>query len=90
MSSSGGSTSGANENCRQCILLGACGATELLPQDPSLPADLFTSCLTTPIRMALRWYVLQTSGKLVKGVTRDMIDKYVNVGSFIILTKIAV
>ncbi|CAF3903434.1 unnamed protein product [Rotaria sordida] len=41
------------------ILLGACSENELLPMNPELPADLFTSCLTTPIRIALRWYVLQ-------------------------------
>lgn len=38
------------------ILLCACGANEILPLNPELPADLFTSCLTTPIRMALRWF----------------------------------
>ena len=25
--------------------------------NPELPADLFTSCLTTPIKVALRWWV---------------------------------
>lgn len=75
-SSSSSSTNGAETYNRQCILLGACGTTELLPQDPHLPADLFTSSLTTPIRMALRWYVLQTSGnKLVKGITKELVDK---------------
>lgn len=44
-------------NAKNTILLAACGNNELLPQNPELPADLFTSCLTTPIRMALRWYV---------------------------------
>ena len=39
------------------ILLGACGAKEVLPMNPKLPADLFTSCLTTPIRTALHWCV---------------------------------
>ena len=38
------------------IMLGACGANALLPQQHELPADLFTSCLTTPIRVALKWY----------------------------------
>ena len=36
----------------QDILLGACGENELLPMDPELPADLFTSCLTTQIGRA--------------------------------------
>lgn len=40
---------------KNCIQLAACEATELLPMNPDLPADLFTSCLTTPIKIALRW-----------------------------------
>ena len=42
--------------CR-CIQLAACGAKEMLPMNPDLPADLFTSCLTTPIKTALQWCV---------------------------------
>ncbi|CAH8605338.1 unnamed protein product [Heterobilharzia americana] len=41
------------------IMLAACGKDEDLPQNPNLPADLFTACLTTPIRMALRWHWLR-------------------------------
>lgn len=41
------------------ILLAACGRTESLPTNPDLPADLFTCCLTTPIEIALRFFVLQ-------------------------------
>lgn len=33
------------------ILLAACSANELLPQNPELPADVFTACLTTPIKV---------------------------------------
>lgn len=40
---------------RDCILLAACGAYETLPQNSELPADVFTACLTTPIKIALRW-----------------------------------
>ena len=40
---------------KNCIQLAACSAMELLPMTPELPADLFTSCLTTPIKIALRW-----------------------------------
>lgn len=40
---------------KNCIQLAACEAHELLPMLPDLPADLFTSCLTTPIKIALRW-----------------------------------
>ena len=36
-----------------CILLAACGANELLPQSPHVPADVFTACLTTPIKASL-------------------------------------
>ncbi len=36
---------------RECILLAACGANEVLPQSPDLPADVFTACLTTPIKV---------------------------------------
>ena len=58
------------------ILLCACGENELLPMDPDLPADLFTSCLTTPIRIALRWYVLQKNiSRLNPNINQDMIDK---------------
>uniref|UniRef100_A0A673ZV90 Regulatory associated protein of MTOR complex 1 n=1 Tax=Salmo trutta TaxID=8032 RepID=A0A673ZV90_SALTR len=39
---------------KNCIQLAACEASELLPMNPDLPADLFTSCLTTPIKIALQ------------------------------------
>jgi regulator-associated protein of mTOR len=38
-----------------CIQLAACGPKEMLPMNPELPADLFTCCLTTPIKTALFW-----------------------------------
>ncbi|VDL99851.1 unnamed protein product [Schistocephalus solidus] len=41
------------------IMLAACREFEDLPQHPDLPADLFTACLTTPIRTALKWHWLQ-------------------------------
>lgn len=28
----------------------------MLPQQPELPADVFTAALTTPIKVALRWF----------------------------------
>lgn len=43
--------------------------------NPELPADLFTSCLTTPIKMALRWFVMQNQGKLAPRISMDMLDK---------------
>ncbi|KAL4881006.1 raptor N-terminal caspase like domain-containing protein [Aspergillus karnatakaensis] len=42
-----------------CIILAACQKNESLPTNPDLPADLFTCCLTTPIEIALRFFVLQ-------------------------------
>jgi regulator-associated protein of mTOR len=47
------------QNYSDCIQLAACGRTETLPTNPKLPADLFTCCLTTPIDIALRFFVLQ-------------------------------
>ncbi|NWU88810.1 RPTOR protein, partial [Upupa epops] len=60
---------------KNCIQLAACEATELLPMIPDLPADLFTSCLTTPIKIALRCGWMQKSVRLVPGVTLDLIEK---------------
>lgn len=40
---------------KNCIQLAACAASQILPMNPDLPADIFTSCLTTPIKIALRW-----------------------------------
>ena len=44
---------------RPYIHLAACNVKENLPTNPLLPADLFTCCLTTPIEMALWFFVLQ-------------------------------
>jgi regulator-associated protein of mTOR len=66
---SSSTTSAAVMPIKDFIILAACGVNELLPMNPGnyrklpalvivdLPADVFTSCLTTPIVMALRWYV---------------------------------
>lgn len=47
------------QNYSDCILLAACSKSESLPTNPDLPADLFTCCLTTPIQIALRYFLLQ-------------------------------
>lgn len=60
---------------KECIQLAACSANQCLPMNPDLPADLFTSCLTTPIKIALRWCVLRSTAKLIPNVTLDMLDK---------------
>ena len=40
---------------QEIIVLAACGSDQQLPQDSDLCADIFTACLTTPIRVAMRW-----------------------------------
>jgi len=49
----------ASRSVRDCIVLCPCAEKELLPMNPEFPADIFTSCLTTPIPIALRWFVHQ-------------------------------
>jgi regulator-associated protein of mTOR len=44
---------------RDTIVLCPTAQGEWLPLNPELPADVFTSCLTTPIPIALRWFVYQ-------------------------------
>ena len=47
----------------------------LLPQqNPDLPADVFTACLTTPIRVALRWFC---SRSLLRheGLTKEVLER---------------
>ncbi|XP_077222936.1 regulatory-associated protein of TOR 1-like isoform X3 [Tasmannia lanceolata] len=61
--SSGSSTS----SMKDCILLAACEAHETLPQSAEFPADVFTACLTTPIKMALRWFC-------TRSLLRDSLD----------------
>ncbi|KAL6971718.1 Regulatory-associated protein of TOR 1 [Sarracenia purpurea var. burkii] len=43
----------SGSSTRNCILLATCEAHETLPQSAEFPADVFTSCLTTPIKMTL-------------------------------------
>ena len=43
------------------IVLAACGGNKILPMNPEFPADIFTSCLTTPITIALRWFISQNT-----------------------------
>lgn len=44
----------------ESIQLGACGSNEVLPMNPDLPADFFTCCLTSPIEMSVKWFVLSS------------------------------
>ncbi|KAJ7070515.1 hypothetical protein C8F01DRAFT_382159 [Mycena amicta] len=53
------------------LQLAACAANEQLPTSPELPADLFTSCLTSPIDIALRYYIMHH--QLPSNITADMV-----------------
>ncbi|WOG96096.1 hypothetical protein DCAR_0415426 [Daucus carota subsp. sativus] len=63
----------AGTPARDCILLAACEAHETLPQSVEFPADIFTSCLTTPIKMALRWFC--TRSLLHESLDYSLIDR---------------
>ncbi|KAL1512534.1 hypothetical protein ABEB36_002115 [Hypothenemus hampei] len=76
--SKGNSRSSPSQNApnfNECIQLAACAANQCLPMNPELPADLFTACLTTPIKIAIRWHVLQPTARLIPAVSMDMADK---------------
>jgi regulatory associated protein of mTOR len=49
------------ESTSTCFVLAACKSDESLPLNSLYPADIFTACLTTPIPIALRWFILQVS-----------------------------
>ncbi|KDR78409.1 hypothetical protein GALMADRAFT_245577 [Galerina marginata CBS 339.88] len=53
------------------LQLAACGANETLPSCPELPADVFTSCLTSPIDIALRYFIM--NHHLPNNITHDMV-----------------
>jgi regulator-associated protein of mTOR len=53
------------------LQLAACAANEQLPSCPELPADLFTSCLTAPIEIALRFFIM--NHQLPNNITADMV-----------------
>ncbi|KAI0370082.1 hypothetical protein BV20DRAFT_1113337 [Pilatotrama ljubarskyi] len=55
----------------ECIQLAACAADEQLPSCPELPADLFTSCLTSPIDIALRYFLL--TNQLPNEISTDQV-----------------
>ena len=65
-----------NCDAKSCIQLAACSANQLLPMNPELPADLFTACLTTPVKVALQWFCHQKHGSLSPDVSVDLIEKY--------------
>lgn len=53
------------------LQLAACQAHEQLPSCPELPSDVFTSCLTSPIDIALRYFIM--THHLPNNITRDMV-----------------
>lgn len=65
--------SSASSSSKDCIILAACEAHETLPQSAEFPADVFTSCLTTPIKMALHW--LCSRSLLHDFIDHSLIDK---------------
>lgn len=60
---------------KNCIQLAACAAGQSLPMNPELPADLFTACLTTPVKTAMKWFVLRTRTRYADRDLHDLIDK---------------
>ena len=64
----------ASRSVRDCIVLCPCAEGELLPMNPEFPADIFTSCLTTPIPIALRWFVYQNPLSM-EGVDPESVDR---------------
>ncbi|XP_029125083.1 regulatory-associated protein of TOR 1-like [Cajanus cajan] len=67
------SASNSSVSQRDCILLAACEAHETLPQSAEFLADVFTSCLTTPIKMALRWFC--TRSLFCESLDYSLVDK---------------
>ncbi|KAK5109543.1 hypothetical protein LTR62_006894 [Meristemomyces frigidus] len=59
MTSSGQPNNPPPTRWEDSIHLAACRENETLPTNPDLPADIFTACLTTPITMAIRFFILQ-------------------------------
>lgn len=68
------------------IQLAACKANETLPMCPELPADLFTSCLTSPMEIALRYFALHNQlpvnvgAEMVLRVPGDIKDRRTPLG----------
>lgn len=63
----------AANTVRDYIVLAPCAEGQLLPMNPDYPADLFTSCLTTPIPVALRWFIRKNPLSM-EGVNPDVVD----------------
>ncbi|KAF8555082.1 hypothetical protein OG21DRAFT_1484170 [Imleria badia] len=57
--------------CTSSLQLAACLAHEQLPLCPELSVDIFTSCLTSPIDIAHRYFIL--THQLPNNITPDMV-----------------
>ena len=59
-----------------CIHLAACSEKELLPVDPLMPSDLFTSTLTMPIKVSILSFSYKNKHKVpwADNITLDKID----------------
>ncbi|KAG7553698.1 WD40 repeat [Arabidopsis suecica] len=68
-----GESSGSSGPPKDCILLAACDIHETLPQSVEFPADVFTSCLTTPITIALKWFCRRSL--LKEFIDESLIDR---------------
>ncbi|CAK1546886.1 unnamed protein product [Leptosia nina] len=75
VSSKGAEAIGPPVSYKNCIQLAACASGQSLPMSPELPADLFTSCLTTPVKMAMKWFVLRSRLRSAREGLIDLIDK---------------
>lgn len=79
MEGGGGAAGGAGKGflaaADDCIQMAACGAHETLPTVPTLPADLFTSCLTTPIETSLQWAYASGKKHLLVDLKPEMIER---------------
>ena len=55
------------------VMFGACSAKELLPLNPSYPADIFTACMTSPLRTALLWFCNNSALRRVDASAVEML-----------------
>jgi len=63
----------ASQMVSDTIVLCPTSENEWLPMHPEYPADIFTSCLTTPIQMALRWFV-RCNPQSMGGLSPEAVD----------------
>lgn len=72
------------DDTKDVFFLGACGRTcspalrvdslETLPTNSDFPADLFTACLTDPLRISIRW-CLHMRNLQPFSLTKDLLEE---------------